>query len=291
VDLLLSNDLDTLLPNFIISKIKGTVLIYDTHELFCEVPEFKNRSFKRRIWKTLERAIFPKLKYVFTVNDSIAKIYSDEYHVNVNVLRNVPLLANQKTVDKLSKKDLGIPDDKKIIIIQSAGINLDRGVEEAIQAMQYVKDAVLLILGTGDVIGKLKEMTTDLKLTDNVYFTGKIPFEKLTPYTRLADIGLCLIKDTNLNYRYSLPNKISDYLHAGVPILTVELPEIKKVITHYNVGTFIQNHAPEHVAEKINTMLSDEEMLLKWKQNTVKAAAELNWEKEEVKLIVVLEQF
>ncbi len=291
-EILYSNDLDTLLPNFLISKIKKTVLVYDSHELFCEVPELKKHPIKKRIWKTLEQFIFPKLKYVFTVNKSIAGIYRDEYKVTVHVLRNFPLLSpNLQNDFKLTRADLGIGNDKKIIIIQSAGINIDRGDEEAVQAMQYVKNSILLIVGSGDVIGKLKKMTTDLGLSDKVLFTGKVPFEKLAQYTRLANIGLCLIKDTNLNYRYSLPNKISDYIHAGVPILATELEEIKNIITQYNVGTFIQNHSPEHIAEMLNYLLNAPEILQRWKLNTAKAVEELNWDAEEKTVLSVFEQF
>ncbi len=289
-DILLSNDLDTLLPNYLISEIKGSILIYDTHELFCEVPELMNRPFKKRIWKTLEKIIFPKLKYVFTVNESIARIYSNEYNVAVHVMRNFPFSSNKQNQLHLTKADLGIDNNKKIILIQSAGINMDRGVEEAVQAMQYIENTVLLIVGTGDVIEALKEMTKKMKLNGKVYFAGKVPFEKLKPYTQLADIGLCLIKPTNLNYQYSLPNKICDYIHAGVPVLTTELIEIKKIINSYNVGTFIENHSPEHIAEKLNTILADQTTLLKWKQNTQQAAQELNWETEELKIISVFTQ-
>ena len=64
--LLLSNDLDTLLANFLVSKCKGIPLVYDSHELFPEVPELQNRSFVKSIWEKLEYFLLPKLEYTYT---------------------------------------------------------------------------------------------------------------------------------------------------------------------------------------------------------------------------------
>jgi glycosyltransferase involved in cell wall biosynthesis len=290
-DVLVSNDLDTLLPNFLISKLKKAELVYDSHELFCEVPELQSNLIKKSIWKRLERWIFPKLKHVFTVNDSIANIYSEEYKVPVNVLRNIPLLANQQRLKAASKKELGIPEDKKIILLQGAGINIDRGAEEAVEAMQFVENAVLLIVGSGDVMSLLHKMVKDLNLQEKVVFVGKVPFEKLLQYTHHADLGLTFDKDTNVNYRYSLPNKLFDYIHAGVPVLASELIEIKSIIETYRIGDCIQNHNPKHIADKMTHIINDSAMLLEWKKNSKIAAEKLNWESEEKQLIAVYSKF
>ncbi len=290
-DVLVANDLDTLWPNYKISKLKSANLVYDSHEIFCEVPELQNNPKKKSIWKNIERKIFPQLKYVFTVNDSIAKIYSQEYKVDVKVVRNIPLLSSQTTVENSTKEQLRIPSDKKIIVLQGAGINIHRGAEEAVEAMQYVDDALLLIIGSGDVIEVLKQMVVDLKLDSKVKFIGKVPFQKLVQYTRCADLGLTLDKDTNINYKYSLPNKLFDYIHAGVPVLSSGLIEIKKIIDEYAIGDCISSHDPKHIAEKMNAILKDENKLQLWKKNTKIASEKLNWEIEEKELIKVYSEF
>ena len=290
-DVLVANDLDTLWPNYQISKLKSSHLVYDSHELFCEVPELQNNPKKKNIWKNIEREIFPKLKHVFTVNDSIAKIYSEEYKVIVKVVRNIPLLSTQATIAHESKETLGIPTDKKIIVLQGAGINIDRGGEEAVEAMQYVDNAILLIIGSGDVMDVLKKMVQDLKLNNKVKFIGKVPFQKLVQYTRHADLGLTLDKDTNINYKYSLPNKLFDYIHAGVPVLASGLVEIKKIIDEYAIGDCITSHDSKHIADKINGILSDENKLQLWKKNTKIASEKLNWENEEKQLVEVYSKF
>jgi glycosyltransferase involved in cell wall biosynthesis len=281
-DVLVSNDLDTLLPNYMVSRIKRIPLVYDTHELFCEVPELKSSPLKKSIWKRIERYVFPRLKDVITVNESIARIYSQEYHVPVKVVRNMPRMVNPEDDSPiLSKKDLGLPEHTKIILLQGAGINVDRGAEEAVEAMEFVEEALLLIIGSGDVIPKLKQMVLDKKLDAKVQFIPKLPFQELRQYTRHADVGLTLDKDTNINYQNSLPNKLFDYIHAGVPVLASDLTEIRKIVDTYQIGSLIPDHAPRTIAGLLNADFSNPGLMSLWKENTKLAAGKLCWEKEE----------
>ena len=287
-DLLYANDLDTLLPNFLVSKIKSVPLIYDSHELFCEVPELLNSPFKQKIWLNIEKWIVPKLKNCITVNDSIAKIFEEKYKVKFTTVRNISdAIENFKPKSKL---ELRLPLNKKIILLQGAGINIDRGAEELIDAMKLVDNAILLIIGGGDVWTLLQEKVKEQNLNEKVRLINKIPKADLMHYTYNADLGLSIDKNTNLNYYYSLPNKIFDYLHAGIPILATHLPEIEKIITHFNVGDFIEGHEPEAIALKINEMLSSHK-LEEYKRNAITASHELNWTTEKIKLISLIEQF
>ena len=139
-DVLFSNDLDTLLPNYLVSRLKGSVLIYDSHEYFTGVPELQKNHFARKIWTKVESFIFPKLKNVITVNRSIANLYSQQYGNIVHVVRNVPDKTNRIIFDVVQwKRSVGFSDDKKVFILQGAGINIDRGAEEAVEAMKDVE--------------------------------------------------------------------------------------------------------------------------------------------------------
>jgi glycosyltransferase involved in cell wall biosynthesis len=157
--------------------------------------------------------------------------------------------------------------------------------------MADVHNAMLLILGNGDVIPALKEMVRAQNLGDKVLFLPRMPFQELRKYTLLADIGLSLDKDTNLNYRYSLPNKIFDYIHAGVPVLASDLPEVKKIIEGYAVGRISPDHEPKKLATILNEMLSDTTQMKIWKENTKLAAEKLCWEEEEQVLRAVYAKF
>lgn len=286
-DLLFSNDLDTLLPNFLVSSVRGTALIYDSHEFFTEVPELTSRPRVQNVWKAIEKRILPKLKSALTVNRSIADLYKEEYGVDMKVLRNIPQLSGSE--QHATKEELGLPTDKKVIILQGSGINMHRGAEEAVEAMRYIDGAVLLILGSGDVIPDLKHMVKQYDLEQKVIFKGRMPYQQMMAHTHLSDLGLSLDKDTNVNYRFSLPNKLFDYIHASIPVLGSDLVEVKRIIQDYGVGEIARSFAPQELAAQIRSMLSSPKMA-EWKQNAAKARTELNWEKEAEVLSVMLDE-
>ena len=278
-DILLSNDLDSLLANYCAHKVKRkTKLVYDTHELFTEVPELTARPKVRKIWLKIEEWIFPKLETVYTVNQSIADIYTEKYKKNIRVVRNVSKLWKPEVI--LSKTELDLPEDKNIIILQGSGINVDRGGEEAVMAMKDIQNTLFLIVGSGDVIPQLKQMAKDNDLEEKIRFVGRVPYDTMMNYTYHADLGLSLDKDTNPNYRFSLPNKIFDYIHTTTPVISSDLIELKRVIQKHDVGRIIPEHSAKGVAQAINSILDNPVLLSELKENCKKAAQIENWEYE-----------
>lgn len=285
VDVFHANDLDTLLANRWASKLRRKPLIYDSHEYFTGVPEIQDRPKVKKAWEKIEKSIFPKLKYIFTVNQSIADLYRNQYNKEVHVLRNVPMSDDLKKTK--SRPDLGIPLDKKIVLVQGTGINIDRGIEELLEAITIMDDTILYIVGSGDVLQQLKERSKAQDLKNKVVFVGRLPYHEMMQYTFNADVGVTLDKDTNINYRFSLPNKIFDYIKAGLPILSSNLVELKKVINQYEIGAITINHSPEEIKSSLMRIWEDENIFLQYKKNTKKAAEELTWEKEVETLLEV----
>jgi glycosyltransferase involved in cell wall biosynthesis len=284
-----SNDLDTLLPNFLLSKIKESALIYDSHEYFTEVPELIGRDKVRAIWLRIESYILPKLKTMFTVNETLAKIYSEKYHIPVHTVRNVPKLDGYRKNENMHdiREKYGIAPTDYLLIYQGA-VNKDRGLEELIEAFTYLPEVYhLLIIGSGDVHQTLLEKTIELKLKQ-IHFTGQIPFSELAAYTYQTDLGVSLEKSTNLNYRYALPNKVFDYLASGVPILVSPLTELCAILDKHDVGKLLPSHEPKVIAETIESIFANQNQLAIWKENTQKASEEYCWEKEEKKLVARL---
>jgi glycosyltransferase involved in cell wall biosynthesis len=283
-DLLWSNDLDTLLPNFLIARFKNIRLIYDSHEYFT-ASVYKKSS--RVIWERLERYFFPKLKNVITVNESIRKIYEERYHVPVTVLRNVPFRSLESNANDLNPAVPG----KKILIIQGMGINKNRGAEEAVIMMQYLpNDFNLYFIGTGTVMNHLRQMVEELKLGNKVMFIDPLPYAEMMKYTRQSFLGLIFERiDFSGEHLYALPNRFFDYVQAGIPVLSSRAVEIERLINEYDIGDFIDSFDPKEIAAKILKISGNSKIYDTWKHNTVKASEALNWQKEEPILIHFME--
>lgn len=277
-DLLVANDLDTLLPNFLVSRWRKKELVYDSHEYFCGELSVISKPISYKVWHGIERRIFPKLKTVITVSQSIVDQYEKEYGVRPYLVRNIPPAATP--VVTATRKELGMPEDKTVLLLQGAGINEGRGAEELVQSMRQLSDCHLFIVGDGTVLPQLKQMTKEQNLRDRITFVPRQTPENLFNYTALADIGICPGKDESPNARFSLPNKIFEYIKAGTPMMVADLPEWARVMRQYNVGAIASDFTPEAIATAVKE-LSDSEKLAKCRKNCKTAARELTWENEE----------
>lgn len=282
-NVLVANDLDSLPANFLASKLKNTPLVYDSHEYFTEVPELLKRPGVKKIWQRLEEKMVPKVKFAYTVCDSIAQIYTAKYGTKFRVVRNVPF-AKSFSANVYSERN------QKIILYQGA-VNIGRGLEQAILAMKKINRAKLVIAGDGDIKTQLEQLVKNNFLENKVEFTGRLNIEELSLLTPQADLGLSVEEDLGLNYQYALPNKLFDYIQAQVPVLVTNLPEMAAIVKQYQIGEIIHSLDPDALAEKINNALFKENIQKIWKQNLKKAASDLVWEKEEKVLHDIFERF
>lgn len=279
-DIFWSNDLDTLLPNFIISRLKNSKLVYDSHEYFTE-SVYKKTS--KKIWELLERKLFPRLKNVIIVNDSIKNIYENKYKVPLTVIRNVPYEFNKSNSDDT----IILPAGKKILVMQGMGLNENRGAEDAVLMMQFLPDVFnLYFIGSGTILRKLKQMVSDLNLQSRIIFIDVLPYRQMMAYTRQCFLGLIFEKiDVTDEHLFALPNKFFDYIQAGIPVLSSRAVEIQSIIDKYNIGDFIDDFDAAKMAKKVIDISDNIELYNFWKRNTKTASKELNWENEEKVLI------
>jgi glycosyltransferase involved in cell wall biosynthesis len=275
-DLLFSNDLDTLLPNYIIGKLQNKKLVFDSHELFSEIPELVNKQQVKNVWLYLEKTIIPKLKNVITVSDSIKNHYHNLYGISPIVVRNIP------KIKKISQKNFEIDAKGKKVILYQGSVNIGRGIELMIDTMALLDEYLFIVIGDGDILEQLKEKVSNLSLHNKVKFLGEKTPEELKKLTPNATIGMSLEEDLGLNYRYALPNKIFDYLHANVPVIIADLPEMRALIKRYQVGEILTERTPKTLAKTIVSMTNNS-----YEKELKTAKKELNWSKEKEKLISI----
>lgn len=274
-DLILANDLDTLLPAFLVGKLKSIPVIYDSHELFTEAEGLTGHPLKKKVWERLESFLFPRVKFAYTVNESIASIFEKKYAVKVAVVRNVPQL--RESMAPLSKSEMGLADHVFVFILQGNYIDPDRGGIEAVEAMAMLEDAHLFVIGGGRDFLKIKERAQ--LMPSKVTVLDKMPYTQLMRYTAGADCGLSLDKPLHLNYTLSLPNKVFDYIHAEIPVVVSPLPELVKLVSKYEVGLVAEAVTPQALAVAMRQMMQSARTA-EWRENCRKAKSELNWQVE-----------
>jgi len=280
-NIFVANDLDTLPANYLAAKLKGKKLVFDSHEFFTEVPELANRSRTRGIWERIEAYFLPKVKHAYTVSPSIADHYKKRYGIQMRLVRNFPY----------EDKSNSLPTQKEDVVIYQGALNVQRGLEELIEAFSYdqLKDAQLWLFGSGDIEDELKLFCRELELTERVRFFGRLDPKDLRKETLKAKIGVSIEHIDILNYRYALPNKVFDYIQAKVPVLYSNMEDLAQLLDRENLGEKLRSHEPKEIANQLYAMLKSESYST-WQQNCVQASKKFSWENEESELLKIFNE-
>lgn len=285
VDILVANDLDTLPANYVVSVIRRKKLVFDSHELFTEVPELEGRKVAKKFWTILESLLLPRVRYSYTVCQSIADLYNVKYKIGMGVVRNLPVKWNDLDIEQPYPGLL-----QTEFVLYQGSVNQGRGLEVLVDSFEFINGIKCVIAGDGDIVQTLKQRIEKKNLNDKIVLLGKIPFEDLKRITPYAKLGISIEENTGLSYYYALPNKLFDYIQARIPVLASDFPEIRNIMEIYNVGELLLSHNPRELANQIEKMVEKSKNSL-WKTSLEKASIELCWEKEEKKLLAIYHEF
>ncbi len=274
-DLFCCIDLDTILPVYFAGKWRNKKIVYDAHEYFSQLKEVVTRKHVYKVWHAIEKIFVPKFKNGYTVGYCIAKDFKKWYGINYEVMMNAPILLENNLPE--------MPSPDKIILYQGA-VNHARGLEYLIPAMKQI-EASLYIFGDGNFLKETQQLIIENKLEHKVFLKGKSDPESLKLVTKSAYIGINLVENTGLNQYYSLANKFFDYIHAGVPQVSMNFPEYKKINEQFEVALLIGELSTNAVSIAVNTLLSNVDLYETLQSNCLKAREVYNWQIEEKKLI------
>lgn len=275
-DILSAVDLDTLLPNTIVSKIRSTKLVFDAHEYFTEVPEVYNRRITKAVWNSIGNLCIPHVDAAYTVGQSLADIFTTTYHKSFTVIRNVPQLLPARSPARTNPKP---------ILFYQGDLNEGRGLEHIIQAMPRI-DAELHIAGEGPLLVELRKLVQELELQHKIHFLGYIKPESLPELLSKATLGLNILENRGRSYYYSLANKFFAYIHAELPQICAPFPEYERLNASYEVAVLCECSSAT-LADTINNLLQDSSRYSKLQQNCRIAREHLNWQNESQRLIQV----
>jgi glycosyltransferase involved in cell wall biosynthesis len=273
MDAVCAIDLDTILTCYCITELRGKKRIYDAHELFTEMKEVITRPLIKKFWARVEKFMAPEFKFGYTVSYSIAEEFKKRYNVSYDVIRNIPIKRSMESTTV----------NNKIILYQGA-VNEARGLENLVAAMQQV-NAILHIYGDGNIYKKIESLVKATSLEEKVILKGKVVPGKLHVITQQSYIGINLVEPLGLNQLYSLANKFFDYMHAGIPQVTMNFPEYKKINDEYKIAILINSVDTKEIAAALNLLMQDNVLYNELKNNCSVARELFNWQQEEKKLI------
>ena len=279
-DIMHCNDLNAL-PVGVISKLfnRKLKIVYDAHEYETEVNYLV--GFKQKLARVTERFLIKYADAVITVSDAIA----DEYVRLYNIPKPY-LVLNTPPFKEVEKKDIFREtfsiDKVQTIFLYQGNLSRGRGVEVVLETFKRLdnKNSVIVFMGYGELKNLILEYQ---KEHDNIYFHEAVNPNILLNYTSSADFGISMIEDICLSYRYCLPNKMFEYIMAGVPVIVSNLPEMKKLVEKYGVGVVAKENSQEALSEAIILASSLDKSHVQKRLNSVKSI--YNWEEQERVLI------
>jgi glycosyltransferase involved in cell wall biosynthesis len=194
----------------------------------------------------------------------------------VALVRNVPYEMHVMHSNTLREK-LGLSDNQKIFLYQGM-LDKGRGVEMLLDAFDARKDsdAVIVFMGFGAFTGMVESFASR---KDNIFFVPAVSYEEIPLYTGSADVGMNSTQPVCLNNLYCLPNKLFEYIHSEIPILSIPLVDCAALIKEYGVGRIIRSWDVDSINEEVDAMMKED--LSAYREKLLAAKQVLNWESEE----------
>ncbi|HEX9815936.1 MAG TPA: glycosyltransferase family 4 protein [Candidatus Thermoplasmatota archaeon] len=258
-------------------------LVYDSHELFVEAHGIS--PVERWFLKAIERRLIKETTTVITVSESIAEELVERYSIKRPIiLLNCPPAWEGAETDWRLRERLKLDRDVPVALYLG-GFSPNRGLPELVRAFTDIPRTHLVMMGWGKLEGQLKALALDLAIANRVHFLPPAPYAELLPWTSSADLGLIPYRATNLNNYYSCPNKLFEYMGAGLAVAASDFPELRRYITRYDLGSLFDPDDPKDIARAVNELVADRATLKRRRANARAAARELNWDVESNKLI------
>lgn len=285
------HDLNTLPVGYKAKRRVAGKLVYDSHELFAELHYFPR--LERWILRLLEAFLIRRADAVITVNEFAAGELSRRYRINLPiVVRNCPPLARQDVEECNNSLRERLDLDGIVPIVIHVGIfNKSRGSETLVSAVPFMNDGVIVFLGWSNEETELKELVRCRGLDDRVFFAPPVAPGQVVTHISSAQVGVVLFRNFSLNHYYATPNKLWEYMNAGLPVVASNFPVLKAIVEDYHLGCTCNPEDPQDIANAINYILSDKSRYEGMKKNAMEAAKIFNWENESVRLLEVYTKF
>jgi glycosyltransferase involved in cell wall biosynthesis len=280
-----AHDLDTLAAGVAVSKKLNISLVYDSHEMASG----RNLASKGRMNRArkLEAKLIPNANAVIMASEGYAKRAEDLYRIkNSTVLLNVPDVTAVEVNGFDLRARFGIPDSHLLLVHQ--GVLLpNRGVDQAIEAVELCENVSLAIIGYGMHVPFLKNLVSQRGLESRVHFLGAVPAGDLVSWSASADVGICTIVGNSDSYRHSMPNKLFEYAMAGLPVIASNYEDMGSFVIENDFGVTCDPTSVSELAASIKSLQDDSKLRTRLANNAKVASSKFNWQVEQEKLLAV----
>jgi glycosyltransferase involved in cell wall biosynthesis len=287
-----AHDLNALPAATKAARRAGAKLVYDSHEIYLE--RWLVTPAERRIWERTERRLIKEADRVITVCDPIADELARRYGVErPMVLMNCPELRGRDVPPDATtrlRERAGLNGGEDPIVLYQGMLQPERGLDELVDAAGRLERGAVVIMGKGVWSSRLQEEIESRGLGGRARLTGAVPADELPAYTAGAAVGVAPFDGKSLNSRWVAPNKLFEYMAAGVPVVASRLPVMEKVVDESGAGLLFEPGDSAGLADALNRLLSDEDLYRRLQANAVEASKAYNWENESRKLIGLYEE-
>ena len=258
---------------------QGSAWSYDARECYPHVSSTIGRPWVSWYWKQVEHKHIQGASAVFTVSDSIADYLASSYGIaRPGVVHNVPEMVKFVPSDLIRRRIRALRENPEIPIVLHLGqLRKERGCEILVGAMKYVDGAHLVFLGSGPLLDALSAAARSDATADRVHFLDPVPPDEVLSAASGADIGVTLLQGTCLNHDFALPNKVFEYITAGIPVLASDLTELGRLLRQFPVGALVDGSDPVAVADQLNRMISNPGAHAGWRRAAAEARETFNW--------------
>jgi glycosyltransferase involved in cell wall biosynthesis len=286
-------DLPALPACYLASRLRGKPLIFESYEMpFESMASWEMTAGRRRLQRLVMpflRRMIPRCAGVIAVSPPIVEEMKRRYQPSrISLVRNIPRYRSVVKSHRLHRH-LGLEPEKRIVLYQGH-LQADRGLENLIRAAKFLDTNTVIVIMGEDTEGRrsrLEGLIDATGVADGVKIIPNVPYDELLDWTASADLGMIVSPPTySPNVRAMLPNKLFEFIMAGVPILSSPLVAVESILRSYGVGRVVASVEPADLAASIREMLADGRGLASMRRNAADAArCELNWEKEERVLV------
>jgi glycosyltransferase involved in cell wall biosynthesis len=291
-----AHDLNTLPVAWYAARKHKARLVYDSHELYVERNRKNPHGHVGKFFlKCIERFLIRRCDAVITVNESIAQELARRYKIPVpTVLMNTPAksaIRQDSSPDRL-RSAVGIDAQHKILLY-CGSFTFNRGLEKLIQSLVHLTDCHLVMMGYGaaDYKAELACVAQACGVAGRLSFFGPVPSDEVPQYAAGADLGVAPIENVCLSYYFCSPNKVFEYIAAGIPVIASDFPELRKVIDTFGIGATFNPDDPRDIARSARDILDNPSLRQEMKPKAAAAAEAFNWENESVKLRTLYQEF